>query len=128
MWSSAVFYLAGFPDGFLERSRLLGAQAVGSLKCTHHFGLKRFFTSGEQLILQRSVTQSISLSLPPLTSVLGAAALAAGDKFAGTICFGSQDPPLPLMDARHCSMVMKPQFVPPPPSTAHHLYGSAACS
>jgi len=110
------------------KADVVGTQAVGSLKCTHHFGLKRFFTLEEQLILQRLVTQSISLSLPPLTSVLGAAALAAGDKLAGTICFGSQDPPIPLMDARHCSIVMKPQLVPPPPSTAHHLYGSAASS
>jgi hypothetical protein len=70
---------------------------------------------GEQLILQESVTQSINLSLPALASVFGAAALAAGDKLAGTICFGSQDPPIPLMDARHCSMVTNPQLVPPPP-------------
>jgi hypothetical protein len=47
---------------------------------------------------------------------------------AGTICFGSQNPPIPLIDVRHCSMVTKPQLVPPPLSTAHHLEGSAACS
>src|SRR5262245_52131599 len=47
---------------------------------------------------------------------------AAGDRVVGTICFGSQNPPTPLMLARHCSMVTKPQFVPPPAlSTAHHL-------
>src|SRR5262249_57970704 len=103
-------------------------QTTGSLKWTHHFGRKRFFTFGEQLILHESVTHSINLSLPPLASVLGAAAFAAGDRLAGTICFGSQKPPTPLMDVRHCSMVTKPQLVPPPLSTAHHLYGSAACS
>jgi hypothetical protein len=97
------------------------AQAAGSLKYTHHFGRKRFFKLREQLILQESVTQFINLSLPPLASVLGAAALAAGDSLAGTICFGSQNPPIPLMDVRHCSMLTKPQLVPPPPSTAHHL-------
>ena len=32
---------------------------VGSLKCTHHFGLLRFATLREQLILQDSVTHSI---------------------------------------------------------------------
>jgi hypothetical protein len=91
------------------------------LKWTHHFGLKRFFTFGEQLILQEAVTQSINLSLPPVASVFGAAALAAGDRLAGTTCFGSQNPPIPLIDARHCSTVTKPQLVPPPLSTAHHL-------
>src|SRR5262249_41735283 len=63
--------------------------------------------------------------LPPLASVLGAAALAAGDKLGGRTCFGSQNPPFPLIVARHCSLVTKPQFVPPSLSTAHHLYGSA---
>ena len=62
---------------------------VGSLKCTHHFGLLRFATLREQLILQDSVTHSIKeLPLLPLAFVLGAAAFAAGDKFAGTTCFG----------------------------------------
>jgi hypothetical protein len=101
-------------------------QKTGSLKCTHHFGRKRFFMFGEQLILHESVTHSINLSLPPLASVLGAAAFAAGDRLLGTICFGSQNPPTPLTLARHCSMVTKPQFVPPPTlSMAHHLLGSA---
>jgi hypothetical protein len=79
------------------------------------------------LILQESVTHSINdLPLPPLTSILGAAAFAAGDKLGGRTCFGSQDPPFPLIVARHCSMVTKPQLVPPLLlSTAHHLYGSA---
>src|SRR5262249_1061417 len=63
--------------------------------------------------------------LPPLASVLGAAALAAGDKLGGRTCFGSQNPPFPLIVARHCSLVTKPQLVPPSLSTAHHLYGSA---
>src|SRR5262245_44251242 len=77
-------------------------------------------------MLQDSVTLSINLSLPPLASVLGAAAFAAGDRPDGTICFGSQNPPTPAMVARHCSMVPKPQFVPPPTlSIAHHLEGSA---
>jgi hypothetical protein len=96
------------------------AQAAGSLKYTHHFGLKRFFTVGEQLILRAWVTQSINLSLPPLASVFGAAALEAGDRWAETICFGSQKSAHPLTDVRHCSMVAKPQLVPPPLSTAHH--------
>ena len=74
------------------------------------------------MILQESVTHSINLSLPALASVLGAAALAAGDKLGGTTCFGSQDPPFPLIVARHWSMVTKPQLVPPLLlSTAHHL-------
>ena len=95
---------------------------VGSLKCTHHFGLLRFATLREQLILQDSVTHSIKeLPLPPLGSVFGAAALAATDKLGGTTCFGSQDPPTPLILAWHCSMVTKPQLVPPPLPTAHHL-------
>jgi predicted Abi (CAAX) family protease len=77
---------------------------------------------GEQLILQESVTHSINLSLPPLVSILGAAAFAAGERLAGTICFGSQTPPTPLMLARHCSRETKPQFVPPPTlSIPHHL-------
>jgi hypothetical protein len=52
---------------------------MGSLKRAHHFGLNRSANFGEQLILQDSVTQSISspvLSFAPA----GAAALAAGDK------------------------------------------------
>src|SRR5215813_15121602 len=93
--------------------QLLTRPQTGSLKFTHHFGRKRFFTLGEQLILHELVTHSINLSLPPLGSVLGAAAFAAGDRLVGTICFGSQNPPTPLMLARHCSMVTKPQFVPP---------------
>jgi hypothetical protein len=105
--------------------RALQQCQIGCLKYTHHFGLNRFATSGEQLILQEFVTHSINRSLPPLGSVLGAAALAAGDKLGGTTCFGSQNPPLPLIVARHCSMVTKPQFVPPSFSTAHHLYESA---
>ena len=57
---------------------------VGSLKFTHHFGWNCFFTLGEQLILQLSVTQSNNPSpLFSVASVLGAAALAAGDKFCG---------------------------------------------
>jgi hypothetical protein len=95
---------------------------TGCLKYTHHFGLNRFASLGEQLILQELVTHSINeLPLLPLGSVLGAALRAAGDKFGGRICFGSQDPPLPLIVARHCSIVMKLQLVPPPLSTAHHL-------
>ena len=35
---------------------------VGSLKFTHHFGWNCFFTLGEQLILQLSVTHSINPS------------------------------------------------------------------
>ena len=73
------------------------------------------------MILQESVTHSINeFPLPPLGSVLGAAALAAGDKFGETICLGSQNPHLPLIVVRHCSIVTKPQLVPPL-STAHHL-------
>ncbi|HEY6024875.1 MAG TPA: hypothetical protein VIV34_11960 [Pseudolabrys sp.] len=45
----------------------------------HHFGLNRTATFGEQLILQDSVTQSMSSPLRPFASA-GAAALAAGDK------------------------------------------------
>ena len=57
---------------------------VGSLKFTHHFGWNCFFTLGEQLILQLSVTQSNNPSpLFSVAPVLGAAALAAGDKFCG---------------------------------------------
>ena len=75
------------------------------------------------MILQEEVTHSINdLPLFALTSILGAAALAAGDKLGGTTCFGSQNPPIPLIVARHCSTVTKPQLVPPPLlSTAHHL-------
>jgi hypothetical protein len=87
----------------------------------HHFGLNRLATVGEQLILQELVTHSINEVLPPLASILGAATLAAGDKLGGTTCFGAQAPPIPLIVARHCSMVVKPQFVPPSFSTAHHL-------
>jgi hypothetical protein len=89
------------------KSRLLSVRALGpagansrpscqtgSLKYLHHFGLNRFATVGEQLIRHEFVTHSISeLPLLPLGSVLGAAAFAAGDKFEGTTCFGSQKPP-----------------------------------
>jgi len=34
-------------------------------------------------------------------SILGAAAFAAEDKLGGSICFGLQDPPFPLIVARH---------------------------
>ena len=57
---------------------------IGSLKFTHHFGRNCFFTLGEQLILQLSVTHSINS--PAVAPVSGAAALAAGDKFCGTTC------------------------------------------
>jgi hypothetical protein len=99
------------------------SRQTGSLKYAHHFGLNRFATLGEQLILQELVTHSINeLPLPPPVSVLGAAALAAGDKLGGTTCFGWQNPPCPLVVARHCSIVTKPQLAPPPVvSTAHHL-------
>ncbi len=52
---------------------------TGSLKRVHHFGLNRTATFGEQLILQDSVTQSMS---SPLLSFPcgGAAAAAAGDR------------------------------------------------
>ena len=65
------------------------AQSAGSLKRAHHFGLNRAANFGEQLILQDSVTQSMSspeLSLAPG----GAAALAAGDKspLLGAACCG----------------------------------------
>ena len=73
------------------------------------------------------MTHSINeLPLLVVETVLGAALRAAGDKCDGRICLGSQDPLLPLIVARHCSIVMKLQLVPPPLSTAHHLYGSAA--
>ena len=49
----------------------------GSLNCAHHFGRNCGFTFGEQLILQDSVTQSISS--PVRAAPGGAAALAAGD-------------------------------------------------
>jgi len=59
--------------------------SIGSLKFTHHFGWNCFFTLGEQLILQLSVTQSNNPSpLFSVASVFGAAALAAGDKLFGT--------------------------------------------
>jgi hypothetical protein len=51
---------------------------IGSLKRAHHSGLNRTATFEEQLILQDSVTQSISS--PLLSFSVGAAALAAGDK------------------------------------------------
>jgi hypothetical protein len=58
----------------------LSCYSIGSLKFTHHFGWNCFFTLGEQLILQLSVTQSNSPSvLLSVASVFGAAALAAGD-------------------------------------------------
>jgi len=56
------------------------SRQTGSLKYTHHFGLNLSATFGEQLILQDSVTQSMSSPLASFPSVLGAAALAAGDK------------------------------------------------
>ena len=73
------------------------------------------------MIRQEFVTHSINEPLLLLEAVMGAALRAAGDKFDGRICFGSQAPPLPLIVARHCSIVMKLQLVPPPLSTAHHL-------
>jgi hypothetical protein len=57
---------------------------IGSLKFTHHLGWNCFFTLGEQLILQLSVTHSINS--PAVAPVSGAAALAAGDKFCGKTC------------------------------------------
>lgn len=57
---------------------------IGSLKFMHHFGWNCFFTLGEQLILQLSVTHSINS--PGVAPVSGAAALAAGDKFCGKTC------------------------------------------
>ena len=57
---------------------------------------------------------------PAVHQFVRAAALAAGDRLARTICFGSQNPPSPLIEVRHCSTDTKPQLVPPPPSTAHH--------
>jgi hypothetical protein len=75
---------------------------MGSIKYTHHLGLNRFAILGEQLILQELVTHSINeLPLFPLGLVFGAAFRAEGDKFVGRICFDSQDPPLPLIVARH---------------------------
>jgi len=50
------------------------------LKRAHHFGLKRAATFGEQLILQDSVTQSMSSPVLWPASGGGAAAAAAGDK------------------------------------------------
>jgi hypothetical protein len=65
--------------------QMLNCYSIGSLKFTHHFGWNCFFTLGEQLILQLWVTQSNNPSLPlSVASVLGAAALAAGDKLFGT--------------------------------------------
>jgi hypothetical protein len=52
------------------------------LKRAHHFGLNCFFTLGEQLILQLSVTQSNRPSL--LAVVLGAAAAFAAGEDSGT--------------------------------------------
>jgi hypothetical protein len=64
-----------------------GFSTTGSLKFKHHFGLLRFGTLGEQLILQDSVTQSINL-LPwgELISVLEEAGFAAGDN-VGVCCW-----------------------------------------
>ncbi len=53
---------------------------IGSLKRAHHFGLNRAATFGEQLILQDSVTQSMSSPALSFASGGGAAAVAAGDK------------------------------------------------
>jgi hypothetical protein len=53
---------------------------MGSLNRAHHFGLKRAATFGEQLILQDSVTHSMSSPVLSLASGGGAAAAAAGDK------------------------------------------------
>jgi len=53
---------------------------IGSLKRAHHFGLKRAATFGEQLILQDSVTQSMSSPVLSPASAGGAAAAAAGDR------------------------------------------------
>jgi hypothetical protein len=62
----------------------LSCYSIGSLKFTHHFGWNCFFTLGEQLILQLSVTQSNNPSLLlSAASVFGAAAVAAGDKLFG---------------------------------------------
>jgi hypothetical protein len=49
------------------------------LKRAHHFGLNFSATFGEQLILQDSVTQSISSPGASFASA-GAAALAAGER------------------------------------------------
>jgi len=57
-----------------------GKRQIGSLKRAHHFGLNRAATFGEQLILQDSVTQSMSSPALSLASAGGAAAAAAGDK------------------------------------------------
>jgi hypothetical protein len=66
----------------LERSR--ASYQLGSLKFTHHFGLNLLATLGEHFILQDSGTQSINeLLLLWFASVVGAAALAAGDKLRG---------------------------------------------
>lgn len=70
-------------------SALENCQLSGSLKRAHHFGLKRAANFGEQLILQDSVTQS--MSSPVLSPAPGgAAALAAGDKLllSGAACWG----------------------------------------
>lgn len=61
---------------------------IGSLKRAHHFGLNRTATLGEQLILQDSVTQSISSPAPSVLPV-GAAAAAAGDKLLLPGCWGA---------------------------------------
>jgi len=68
---------------FLIQSGKIKTQSystAGSLKFTHHFGLNCFFTFGEQLILQDSVTQSFSAPPLSVSSDLDAAAVAAGDK------------------------------------------------
>ena len=68
---------------------------LGSLNRAHHFGLKRAATFGEQLILQDSVTQSISSPVLSFASGGGAAAAAAGDKLplfgvpCGAACCGA---------------------------------------
>lgn len=96
-----------------REARYRSATSGWLLKAHAPFWSERFAIFGEQLILQDSVTHSINeFPLPPLGSVLGAAALAVGDKFGGTTCLGSQNPPLPLTVARHCSIVTKPQFAP----------------
>jgi hypothetical protein len=67
-----------------DLKQTLNCYSIGSLKFTHHFGWNCFFTLGEQLILQLSVTQSNNPSpLLSVASVFGAAALAAGDKLFG---------------------------------------------
>lgn len=52
----------------------------GSLNRAHHFGLNRAATFGEQLILQDSVTHSMSSPALSFASAGGAAAAAAGER------------------------------------------------